>query len=160
VGRFTSEDPIGFAGGDVNFFAYASNNATNIIDPLGLILWYADKASENAMKTHIQLLMTTAKGRELLKRLHNDPELYLIHSGSGPYGPAYQLGNDVYVDPSFKPTIETDCGPKAASTTRVLSHELGHLSGTKDDGLGGMNNINTWENPIMYPLEGYRRITY
>jgi RHS repeat-associated protein len=52
VGRFISEDPIGFGGGDVNFFAYvdsvgkpaaltnpnvyASDNPVNRIDPLGL----------------------------------------------------------------------------------------------------------------------------
>jgi hypothetical protein len=35
VGRFVSEDPIQFGGGD-NFFAYAWNSATNLIDPSGL----------------------------------------------------------------------------------------------------------------------------
>ena len=36
VGRFISEDPIGFEGGDVNLCAYASNNPILLIDPLGL----------------------------------------------------------------------------------------------------------------------------
>ena len=36
VGRFISEDPIGFAGGDVNFYAYVSNDPVNKVDPLGL----------------------------------------------------------------------------------------------------------------------------
>jgi uncharacterized protein RhaS with RHS repeats len=35
LGRFISEDPIGFAGG-INFYSYASNSPTNRIDPLGL----------------------------------------------------------------------------------------------------------------------------
>ncbi|MCW5958620.1 MAG: RHS repeat-associated core domain-containing protein [Pyrinomonadaceae bacterium] len=35
IGRFTSEDPIGFAGGDVNLFAYVGNNPANKIDPFG-----------------------------------------------------------------------------------------------------------------------------
>jgi RHS repeat-associated protein len=33
--RFISEDPIEFDGGDVNIYAYVSNNATNLTDPSG-----------------------------------------------------------------------------------------------------------------------------
>jgi RHS repeat-associated protein len=36
VGRFISEDPIGFDGGDVNLMAYVQNNPVNGIDPEGL----------------------------------------------------------------------------------------------------------------------------
>jgi RHS repeat-associated protein len=36
VGRFISEDPLGFGGGDVNLFAYVQNDPVNRIDPLGL----------------------------------------------------------------------------------------------------------------------------
>jgi len=36
VGRFISEDPLGFEGGDVNLYAYVRNNPVNLIDPLGL----------------------------------------------------------------------------------------------------------------------------
>jgi RHS repeat-associated protein len=35
LGRFLSEDPIGFLGGP-NFYAYALNRPTNLVDPLGL----------------------------------------------------------------------------------------------------------------------------
>lgn len=37
TGRFTTEDPIGFDGGD-NFYVYVGNNAVNFTDPLGLFL--------------------------------------------------------------------------------------------------------------------------
>jgi RHS repeat-associated protein len=33
--RFISEDPLGFAGGDTNLYAYVRNNAINLRDPLG-----------------------------------------------------------------------------------------------------------------------------
>jgi RHS repeat-associated protein len=36
VGRFISEDPLGFGGGDVNLYAYVQNNPVNRIDPFGL----------------------------------------------------------------------------------------------------------------------------
>jgi RHS repeat-associated protein len=36
VGRFISEDPLGFGGGDVNLYAYARNNPVMLIDPFGL----------------------------------------------------------------------------------------------------------------------------
>lgn len=34
--RFISEDPIGFRGGDTNFYAYVKNNPLNSFDPFGL----------------------------------------------------------------------------------------------------------------------------
>jgi RHS repeat-associated protein len=37
VGRFISEDPIGFDGGDVNLMAYVQNNPVNGSDPWGLL---------------------------------------------------------------------------------------------------------------------------
>lgn len=37
LGRFISEDPIGFAGGDVNFYGYVRNNSTNRVDPYGTL---------------------------------------------------------------------------------------------------------------------------
>jgi RHS repeat-associated protein len=43
VGRFISEDPAGFEGGDINLYVYAGNNPIMLVDPLGLytevIIW-------------------------------------------------------------------------------------------------------------------------
>jgi len=36
AGRFLSEDPIGFASGDTNAYAYVQNEVTSLADPLGL----------------------------------------------------------------------------------------------------------------------------
>jgi|GEM_PF-5959970 len=35
IGRFTSEDPIGLAGG-INSYSYVGNSPNNLVDPLGL----------------------------------------------------------------------------------------------------------------------------
>src|SRR5262249_36983982 len=36
LGRFSTEDPIGFASGDPNAYRYVFNDATNLVDPEGL----------------------------------------------------------------------------------------------------------------------------
>jgi RHS repeat-associated protein len=36
TGRFVTEDPNGFAGGDVNFYSYVGNSVTKLVDSLGL----------------------------------------------------------------------------------------------------------------------------
>ena len=38
VGRFISKDPIGFAGGDLNLYAYVANDPINFVDPSGLVI--------------------------------------------------------------------------------------------------------------------------
>jgi RHS repeat-associated protein len=38
IGRFISEDPIGFSAGDTNLYRYVGNNATNYTDPSGQIV--------------------------------------------------------------------------------------------------------------------------
>ena len=37
TGRFTQRDPIGFAGGDANFYRFAANNPVTFVDPSGLL---------------------------------------------------------------------------------------------------------------------------
>jgi RHS repeat-associated protein len=44
-GRFINKDPIGFEGGDVNLYAYASNSPINWVDALGLARIFAGLAS-------------------------------------------------------------------------------------------------------------------
>jgi len=36
ISRFISEDPIGFAAGDVNLYRYCGNSPTNFTDPRGI----------------------------------------------------------------------------------------------------------------------------
>jgi len=42
VGRWISEDPIGFAAGDGNLYRYVGNRTTDRSDPLGLFAWFSD----------------------------------------------------------------------------------------------------------------------
>lgn len=36
LGRFVSEDPLGFGGGDMNLYSYVFNDPTNLVDPSGM----------------------------------------------------------------------------------------------------------------------------
>ena len=52
VGRFISEDPIGFAGGDVNLYGYVGNDPVNRADPWGLSDWHFDRTPEGERLIH------------------------------------------------------------------------------------------------------------
>ena len=54
TGRWMTKDPIGFAGGDANFYVYVMNNPINTIDPLGLC-----DSKEQKMKNCISDCMIT-----------------------------------------------------------------------------------------------------
>lgn len=56
--------------------------------------------------------------------------------------------------------IGANKGFQAESPLRILGHELGHLTGARDNGLRLMNNVNRYENPIMSPIDGLIRISY
>jgi RHS repeat-associated protein len=51
IGRFISEDPMGFGAGDSNLYRYVGNSATNYTDPTGnfAIPWYVGFAASAAL---------------------------------------------------------------------------------------------------------------
>lgn len=53
VGRFISEDPMGFDGGDVNLYVYGSNNPLLLVDPWGLESGWATYGSNGVINGEI-----------------------------------------------------------------------------------------------------------
>jgi RHS repeat-associated protein len=51
VGRFVSEDPTGFDGGDVNLYAYVGGNPVNGIDPSGLEIWVVNRPVRGVLES-------------------------------------------------------------------------------------------------------------
>ncbi len=54
VGRFISEDPLGFGGGDVNLYVYVGNNSMNFIDPFGLFKLSFEEGVDPKVKKFIE----------------------------------------------------------------------------------------------------------
>jgi hypothetical protein len=65
LGRFISEDPIGFAGGDVNLFGYVWNNPQGYTDPSGL---QGTSAKQPALWSR------TAKQEEHIRKALDQPQ--------------------------------------------------------------------------------------
>ncbi len=159
LGRFLSEDPAGFNSGDVNSYRYVSNNPVNYRDPSGLKLVYGCDLARKEFQDDIERIRTTPDGRRLLELLENSDKVFTIHLNF--MKQAFASGNNVHIDPSLQAMLSTNRGPKEASVTRILAHELGHLSGVPDRGTyRNMGNVILNENPIMAPLEGYSRNNY
>jgi len=55
--RFISEDPIEFAGGDVNLYAYVLNSPVNFTDPSGESVGTVCRALANRLKFHLRAVV-------------------------------------------------------------------------------------------------------
>jgi len=74
-GRFTQEDPVGFAGG-INLYAYAGNDPVNFSDPFGLCPEFiTDRPYSNALAIGVGFVpvagdaidvISAARGKDLL----------------------------------------------------------------------------------------------
>jgi len=62
IGRFISEDPIGFEGGTANLYGYVDNNPFNFIDPLGLCKNFVDRFMSNLSENN-ELLFGSITGQ-------------------------------------------------------------------------------------------------
>ena len=93
LGRFISEDPIGFAGGDVNIYRYAQNSPINLFDLSGEATF-----SEYQIQTRIAAFQQAAircLGHGVFTML-GEAGVYLLFSAEGI--PIYPGGNsNVYV---------------------------------------------------------------
>lgn len=84
VGRFISEDPIGFKGGDVNVYGYVGSNPVNLNDPTGQ--WSTDAHNEILDQAFRQCLTGTQ-----LQRL-KDASRYVDRIAGQAEANAYQHG--------------------------------------------------------------------
>ena len=81
VGRFISEDPLGFGGGDVNLYAYARNNPVNRIDPLGLAPGEPYATPDAAAMAAVADIRAMPN-----QRIEYGGWIYYVDPGTWPYG--------------------------------------------------------------------------
>lgn len=166
IGRWTTKDPIGFAGGDTNLYAYVGGDPMSYVDPDGLKLKFANEESRLLLSPLINEIESTPAGASLINSLQSSSEVFTLNAVSGhPFSPGTAIrvlgaGGSVYVNTC--PDIQFQSGNSSvnATPTRILAHELGHLTGVRDVGPGRMNNVNAFENPIMLQLGGKKRTSY
>jgi RHS repeat-associated protein len=65
IGRFTSEDPIGLSGGDVNLYRFVQNSPVNFVDPAG----HQSRTPKQSIKDAQKLWSKFKKGLKNPKRL-------------------------------------------------------------------------------------------
>ena len=111
TGRFISEDPIGFAGQDSNFFRYVKNNPHSFVDPLGLTQEDINLAFKYVLKKY-------PDARNLRVRVATVEEL-----GSGYVGRFNPSGNEVLLHPDYLKKLSSK---EALILLDTIFHEVGH----------------------------------
>ena len=93
IGRFISEDPVGFAGGDINLYSYVGNNPLSFIDPFGYSACSRQKGEQKQDKQRKlpkcirdYLVQTWKKDRKLVEKItytRSDPITLKLESLGG-----------------------------------------------------------------------------
>jgi RHS repeat-associated protein len=92
AGRWTSQDPLGFAAGDSNLYRYVGNSPTNATDPSGLRWW--DNKLRNEPQDPTQ--PASSSGAVTTPRLPGQPGT----PAQTPNAPAGQMGNAAAEQPT------------------------------------------------------------
>jgi len=168
AGRWTGKDPLFFYSGSVNTYDYCVTDPTSWIDPDGERIEYPDKPSRRFFEPVLKVISSTLVGKTLIDLLECSSQVFYLHLYPGMGLGGLAIINIIHIDPSSLPMIYTDHGWIQASITRAVVHELGHLAqqlvgeyyGNDHHGRNELPNIRDWENPIMVPLEGAKRLAY
>ena len=168
TGRFLTEDPIGAAGGSLNFYSYALGDPVNASDPTGLKFKIVGDDWWSFWDAFIYLSRDPGMNRILQQLLYDDIEHTIVINSNG------RDGVDVFGTLHWDPHrgLKCDGGEGAAiSPALSLGHELGHLShgwwrrtidsatptGDAYDTVEERNTIQQIENPAARTLgEGVR----
>ena len=148
IGRWISEDPIGFAAGDANLYRYVGNEVTNATDPSGLeiVLDGNDKFKKTAFKQLKKIVKSDPRIKEMLKRLHKSKNTHVISFGWDLRSTPDDV-NDARNGTGTGTTITYHPGDPDEVPENVLIHELTH-SFQFDLGQGNLNPNPYTQTPV------------
>ncbi len=173
VGRFVSEDPIGFSGGS-NFYRYARNNPVRRKDPSGLCpisvgyrpeITLLPTVGPPIQLVHTFIVIGCGKDRNVLESEPtetpfpwNKPK---VNAQTYPLIPGLDPSNPVWTDPEI---FVSDDGRPCSDDLKTLNnfansvnnasvpyHLLGPNSNSVTSGGLGALGINDWSPPVIAP---------
>lgn len=180
IGRFISEDPKGFAGSGVNFYAYVGNNPVNGNDPTGREIVIPPGPDQAALVTltenTLAMMQQTSVGQQVLNFVLAPAVSVTVQAGPkwealvtyqpGSFSVPANGPHTITANLSYTPNLlgyfpgSGTWQIVTQSQERALGHELAHVTGALDSGQGSMNLITNFENPMFAPFDGYVRGSY
>ena len=159
IGRFISEDPLGFDGGDVNYYAYVHNNPINLWDAFGLssLVFNRGNGTITVIDGNGNVVGTypAANNAQTGSRGPWDPGTYdysyhTTHPNDSPDSPYGSNGNFVFNVPGC-----TGCGVHSGRVNtpdrrgrRGPQHATNGCIRTTDDATSQINNLTSHGDPL------------
>jgi RHS repeat-associated protein len=144
VGRFISEDPIGFAGGDVNLYGYTWNRPINYIDPFGFAGLWLEASSPNEPGPHQSVGFGDPLGA-------NFTLSYGVNPGESPFGGMGSVYQDINAGGEIEKYYDVP-----NNLVPVIEAELMGMYGNRDVYFLESNNCRHWSNVTLeYLIKKY-----
>ncbi|MGH9184934.1 MAG: RHS repeat-associated core domain-containing protein, partial [Acidimicrobiales bacterium] len=132
TGRFLSQDPIGFAGGDPNLYRYAGGDPVNFVDPTGTTTAAPCLATASA-----SLATTFDLGDQILAVIHGETDGLITRDAA-----AIALDNLLHAAEDNLNQLLIACGAEILLTPGLLGM-LGRAAGFGRSGAAGPPRIST-----------------
>jgi len=157
TGRWTSKDPILFAGGDTNLFGYVANSPINFVDPWGLRIYIRSHGVFGSQYSHASILIVP----DNQDRYANDGR-FRRHSNGTMF---MTLGAASQYPGGFGPLISGHNRPSDVANDNIIQDVVGLPCGVNEDDyidslISADNNYGDDLDYQLNPVTGYNSNSY